>query len=115
MRQLVAILCLATAACVSRATPASPVRPLASYVSSDDYPAGTDRRQEGRTAFVLEVDTDGRVGACRIVESSGSASLDQAACRVMRSRARFTPARNARGVAVPGQYRASILWRLPVE
>ena len=94
-------------------TPARPLRPLASLISGDDYPTGLERRQEGRVAFTLAVGPDGRVAACRVTESSGSAGLDQAACRLMRTRARFAPARDRRGAPVAGTWAAAILWRLP--
>lgn len=87
---------------------------LASYLSPDDYPAAALRNNEqGRVAFTLDIGADGRVTACRISQSSGSAALDSATCRIMRSRARYTPARNARGAAVTDRQDASVRWVLP--
>jgi len=98
------------------AAPARAVPPLASYISSDDYPAAALRNEEqGSVAFTLDVGPEGRVTACRIRQSSGSAALDGATCRIMRSRARYRPARNARGDAVPGSDRATVQWVLPAE
>jgi TonB family protein len=87
---------------------------LASYLSPDDYPAAALRNNEqGLVAFTLDIGPDGRVAACRIRQSSGSAALDSATCRIMRSRARYTPARNARGVAVIDRQDANVRWVLP--
>jgi protein TonB len=87
---------------------------LASYISPDDYPAAALRNNEqGSVAFTLDIGPDGRVAACRISQSSGSAALDSATCRIMRSRARYTPARNARGVAVADRQQATVRWALP--
>jgi len=86
---------------------------LASYVSNDDYPSSALRREEeGTTGFRLTVGTDGRVTNCTITSSSGSSALDNATCRIMRSRARFTPARNDRGDATTDTVNARITWRI---
>ena len=87
---------------------------LASYVSNDDYPADAMRAgQQGTTGFRLAVGPDGRVTVCTILQSSGSASLDNATCRIMRSRARFTPATDASGNPISDNVNARIAWRLP--
>ena len=96
--------------------PARPRANLASYLSSDDYPAVAIRNEEqGRVAFRLSVDASGRVTACAITSSSGSATLDAATCRIMRSRARYTPARDANGKAIASQDRAAVSWVLPKD
>lgn len=95
---------------------ARPRANLASYLSSDDYPAAAIRNEEqGRVAFMLSVDASGRVTACAITSSSGSAALDAATCRIMRSRARYTPARDANGKAIASQDRAAVSWVLPKD
>lgn len=96
-------------------TSASPRAPLARYVSArHDYPAAALRdRAEGRVGFALAIDANGRVIGCRITASSGSAALDSTTCRIMRSRARYTPARDARGVPVPDADVGAIDWTLP--
>ena len=53
--------------------------------------------EEGTTGFRLTVGPNGRVTDCTVTSSSGSNALDAATCRIMRSRARFTPARNNLG------------------
>lgn len=100
----------------SRRTPARPLRSLPGYITQDDYPAAALRDdQQGQVRITLDVGPTGRVTDCRITLSSRSASLDQATCRIMRSRARFEPAHDAKGVAVAGIYRATIAWRLPED
>jgi TonB family protein len=89
---------------------------LASYLTSDDYPAAAIRNNEqGRVSFTLEIDANGRVTGCAITSSSGSAALDSTTCRIMRSRARYTPARDAAGKAIPSQDRAAVSWVLPKD
>lgn len=87
---------------------------LASYVSNDDYPTAAIRNEEqGTTGFRLTVGANGRVSNCEITSSSGSSSLDSTTCRVMRSRARFTPARNNRGEPTTDTVSGAIRWVLP--
>jgi protein TonB len=86
---------------------------LASYVSNDDYPASALRNEEqGTTRFRLTVGPDGRVTGCTVTSSSGSAALDNATCRIMRSRARFTPARDNQGNPTSDTHNSSITWRI---
>ena len=101
-------------AAVAQPTPPTPERPLAGNFSSADYPrAALVAGAEGRTRFRLSIDAEGRVTACDIAESSGHVSLDGATCLVLRQRARFRPARDRRGRAVPGTHQGAVLWRLP--
>jgi protein TonB len=87
---------------------------LASYVSDSDYPASAARNEEqGTTRFRLAVGADGRVKDCTVTGSSGSSALDSATCRIMKSRARFTPARDSDGKATGDSVSNSIRWVLP--
>lgn len=62
----------------------------AAWFTSDDYPVEALRRtEEGRVRVRLAVDRRGRARACAIVESSGSAALDEGTCRIFVRRARF--------------------------
>ena len=94
--------------------PPQPRRPAQEYVRAEDYPASAlARREEGRVAFTLDVGPDGRVHGCTITRSSGSSALDSATCRLMRSRARFTPAIDRTGSPAPATISDEIVWRLP--
>jgi periplasmic protein TonB len=89
---------------------------LASYVSDADYPASAIRAEEqGTTGFRLTVGPDGRVTNCAVTSSSGSSALDTATCRIMRSRARFTPARDDHGQATTDSVSSRIRWVLPED
>jgi len=89
---------------------------LNSYFSTDDYPAGALRNNEqGTTGFSLTIGTSGRVDACTVTSSSGSSALDQATCRILRSRARYTPARDENGNPTTGRDSGRVTWRLPAE
>jgi periplasmic protein TonB len=88
-------------------------RSLGNYITADDYPAASLRNNEqGLVTFILDVDPAGRVANCIVTRSSGSAALDSATCRIMRSRARYTPARNPRGQAVADRDQGAVRWQL---
>lgn len=121
-------LCTATAATAQSATPpprptpaptgATPARALGDpgqWVSLADYPAEAYRaQQEGAVRVRLSIAPLGFVDGCTIVESSGSANLDEGTCALLRLRAFFTPARDAAGNAVAGAQTRRIVWRHPV-
>jgi periplasmic protein TonB len=86
---------------------------LASYVSNSDYPAAALRNEEqGTTGFRLTVGPDGRVTNCTVTSSSGSSSLDATTCRLMRARARFTPARDNTGASTTDTHNGRIRWQI---
>jgi protein TonB len=87
---------------------------LASYIGDGDYPPqAMQRGEQGQVGFELDVSPQGRVVRCRVTQSSGSALIDAATCRIMVARARFSPARDAEGRPVPDTAANSIRWFLP--
>ncbi|HEX2764537.1 MAG TPA: energy transducer TonB, partial [Allosphingosinicella sp.] len=97
-----------------RVEPARARANLASYVSDADYPGGAIRAEEqGITRFRLGVGPDGRVTQCTVTQSSGSSALDSTTCRLMKSRARFTPARDSSGKPTADSVSSAIKWVLP--
>ena len=89
---------------------------LGSYVSDADYPASAQRNEEqGTTRFRLTVGADGRVTGCTVTGSSGSSALDSATCRLMKTRARFTPARDSNGNKTSDSVSSAIKWVLPPD
>ena len=72
-----------------------PPKPVegANYFSDNDYPdEAREREAEGSTVYEYTVNSQGRVGSCRIIQSSGYPDLDDVACRVATNRFRFYPA-----------------------
>ena len=89
-------------------------QPAQQYVRLEDYPpAALAMRAQGRVRVALEIGVNGRVASCLVVESSGYAVLDSATCRLIRSRGRFTPARDSTGSPVSAQVEDSVEWVLP--
>jgi protein TonB len=99
-----------------KVTPARAKANLASLFSDEDYPASALRSSEsGATGFRLEVGSNGRVTNCTVTSSSGSSALDSTTCRLLRSRARFSPATDSSGAATSDSYSGRIVWRLPAD
>ena len=89
---------------------------LPGLFSTDDYPQDAIRNeQQGTTAVRLTIDGNGRVSACSVTSSSGSSSLDNATCRIIRARARYTPAKDQNGQPISDSDTARIRWVLPEE
>ncbi len=97
-----------------KVAPARAKANLASYVSDADYPSSAIRNEEaGTTRFRLVVGTDGKVTQCTVTGSSGSSALDSTTCRLMKQRAKFTPARDSDGRLVSDSVSNAIRWVLP--
>jgi protein TonB len=86
---------------------------LAGLFSSDDYPVDAlNREEQGTVHAELVVSERGKVIACKVLSSSGSASLDLTTCNILTKRARFTPAMSSDGRTVAGTFTQRITWRL---
>ena len=108
---LTALLAAAPMAVPHGPVPITDGRPL---VTSADYPirslAGL---QEGMVQVRLTVNRNGEVDQCTVGISSGWPELDQNTCLLIATRARFHPARNARGQRIAGEVVRRIRWSIP--
>lgn len=85
------------------------------WITTDDYPPSAIRAgEEGVVGISLQVGADGRAQSCTVTVPSGHAALDQATCRLYQRRARFTPARDDAGNAIPSTFADRIRWELPM-
>ena len=86
---------------------------LQGLITSDDYPSqALNNEEQGTVTVSLSIGSNGRVTGCNTTSSSGSRTLDSATCRILRSRARFTPARDNQGNPTTGTFTQRIQWRL---
>lgn len=93
--------------------PKSAVGDLQGLIGNDDYPqAAIDADQQGSTSVVLTIGTNGRVSDCAIARSSGSRALDTTTCRILKSKAKFTPAQDSSGNPTTGTFPKTIRWVL---
>ncbi|WP_324750742.1 energy transducer TonB [Sphingomonas sp. LY54] len=85
------------------------LRYLPPPVSEADYPARARRIDaQGTSLLRLQVDPSGKIRDCAIARSSGFPVLDEHACLLYRSRARFEP----RGMTQTITLHAPLTWRL---
>ena len=96
--------------------PATPKSSPSLWTTTNDYPSRALREErQGRVEFKLTIGSDGRVSSCKVVRSSGSADLDEAACANMTRRARFNPATDSNGQPTTGEYSSSVNWVIPAD
>lgn len=82
------------------------------FFGVSDYPKEAIKAGAyGRVIAYLAVGADGAVKQCRILSSAGT-TLNAGTCKVA-MRARFEPARDAAGKAVPSSYILPVRWVLP--
>lgn len=99
-----------------KSAPAKPLQNPGRWVTNDDYPTRATREsREGTTEFTLDIGPDGVPTGCVVTISSGHEDLDAQTCRLIRTRARFSPATDRKGKAVAGHYSNRVRWQIPEE
>lgn len=84
-----------------------------SWITNDDYPPEALRNNwQGSVRIEWTIDEVGLVRDCKVIESSGYAVLDEAACNLVMRRARYWPSLDKNGAPVPSQGRRRVIWRL---
>lgn len=89
-------------------TPSIPATDPAGWVTFLDL---GQFKSGGTTEFDVMVSVDGRPVNCVVTSSSGNLGLDDAICRALMSRARFTSATDAEGVTLPSMWGDRVKWR----
>lgn len=88
----------------------------ASWVTTEDYPPSALREErEGVTGIAWDVTTDGKVVNCRVTQSSGSADLDDAACKFVTRRGRYSPALDQNGNPIQSSDKRRVRWQIPKD
>jgi protein TonB len=91
-----------------------PVGNPGDWITTSDYPSSALRhRIQGIVNFQLSIDAQGRVAACKIIQSSGFDELDAATCDLVSQRAKFSAARDVRGRPTEGRYTNRVRWAIP--
>ncbi len=86
------------------------------FFGPDAYPPAAIRAEaQGRVVAALTVGPDGRVSGCTVTSSSGNSDLDDATCRIARSKVRFTPAKDDAGNPTSSSFTLPVRWVLPSE
>ena len=87
---------------------------LMKIFNSGDYPGQSlFDHESGQVAVVLLIDDKGKVADCTLVQTSGRAALDAQTCIIIRTRATYQPATDAKGVPRRDADTAVIRWVIP--
>lgn len=88
-----------------------PLSKHTAWISSSDYPSAMlIRGKQALVNFRLSVSAQGSPTACEIQSSYNDKKFDEATCAALMRRARFTPALDATGQAVPSFYLNTVRW-----
>lgn len=88
---------------------AAPASSPGEWMSVRDYPLQLLRDGTvGLVQFRLSVGADGTTTACHIQRSTRPAEFDEAVCKVLMRRARFTPALDANGQPIASYWRSAV-------
>lgn len=86
-------------------TPPKPKAELRSLIRDSDFPQDLVRMgKSGQVIGLLRVSAGGKVLSCKAHELLGDGRFEAALCKVLRGRARFSPARAANGAAIESYY-----------
>lgn len=79
------------------------------WLRSEDYPTQLlNRGDQGMLRVRLMIDASGKPTSCHIQQSTRPQEFDNTVCRLLMKRARFEPALNAKGAAVPSFWSQTI-------
>lgn len=79
----------------------------------ENYPSRAIRNEEqGTVGLTVTVNAEGRVAGCRVTSSSGSNTLDDAACKDITRYARFNPALDDAGNPTSASWSTRIVYQL---
>ena len=93
-----------------------PPRRIRGQLKSSDLPPDLrDSEFSGTVAVRYDVETDGTVGICEIMGSSGSAELDRLTCRLIQQRFRFDPSRDSEGRPVESTIEENHRWEIDLN
>jgi hypothetical protein len=97
-----------------KARRATPSGHPGAWATDEDYPASAIRNgEDGIVGFRLTIGVDGSVKSCTVTQLSASEVLNEITCRLVSSRAVFTPARDRKGRAVEDSWSSRIKWVMP--
>lgn len=94
--------------------PCQPRGNTSRWASARDYPSRALRQErEGVVRFRVTCGDTGRVNSCTITRSSGHTDLDEATCKLITRRGRFTPGADRNGNPSGGTWSNAVRWQIP--
>ncbi|WP_447764762.1 energy transducer TonB [Sphingopyxis panaciterrae] len=93
--------------------PPVPIGNPGKWVTSGDYPSAMLwKGQQANVFFRLGIGVDGRPTACHIQQSTRPVAFDEAVCKSLMLRARFSPALDADGKPIASYYLNRVRFRM---
>lgn len=84
------------------------------WITNDDYPVSAlNANRQGVSFIGWTISPAGRISDCRVLRSSGTPELDEAACNAIQRRGRYRPALDAAGNPVESYSTRNVRWQLP--
>jgi outer membrane biosynthesis protein TonB len=91
-----------------------PLKSPAKWVVSSDYPVGMlSAGQPALVNFRLSIGPDGAPTGCYIQATTRPKEFDNAVCKSVMKRARFSPALDAQGQPLASYYQNSVYFEIP--
>lgn len=82
-------------------------------ITAEDYPLkAIEAEEQGSVQIEVKVSAKGTPESCAVRSSSGSEILDAQSCELFMTRARYAPARNAKGKAISANSTHAVHWAL---
>ena len=86
----------------------------ADWITNNDYPSSAIRDEaEGVSGIAWDINEQGRVENCVVTATSGNSALDEAACRLITRRGRYTAALDQNGQPIRSKQSRRVRWQLP--
>jgi hypothetical protein len=93
---------------------AAPVSNPGNWLTPKDYPvAMLSEGQPALVEFRLDVDPSGGVSGCQIQATTRPKAFDDAVCKALMRRAKFTPALDAQGNPLKSYWKSRVRFQLP--
>ena len=93
---------------------AEPLKSSGDWIKSSDYPENMLMAgQPALVSFRLSIGPDGVPTACHIQATTRPKEFDNAVCKSVMRRARFSPALDAQGQPLASYYQKNVYFRLP--
>jgi hypothetical protein len=103
-----AVLFMSAAAALALPTKPKPIVAPEQWLGAANF-SGVERT--ATTTFDIVIDVEGRAFACTTIVRSGVDSIDRRVCEAVIDNAKFRPAKDALGNAVPSVIRERLVWK----
>ena len=113
MLYLAALTAMAGSAAIGAVQASVQERKNGEFIADHYPPEALKRGEQGRVAFRLTIDKEGKIAGCDVTESSGFAILDRETCELLVRYAHLKPVVDSDGRRIRATRSGHIVWTLP--